>query len=495
MRLADLEARLPVKSVVHRRSEDVAISGIQYDSRQVKPGDLFCAVPGFHTDGHLYCREAEGRGAVAVLVERAEAVPDRLPGLVVGDVRKAMALTSDLFFGSPSRRLWMVGVTGTNGKTTVTHLIRAILEAEDIPCGLTGTVHTLVGPEVLKVVRTTPEAPDLQRLLRFMVDRGMAAAVMEVSSHALALARVDHVLYDVGVFTNLTQDHLDFHRDFEDYFQAKAKLFRNLGQGPEKGPRAAVINADDPYAERFSALCPVPVITYGLRDEAAIRGQSVQIGARGVQFVAVFPDGRRQPVNFTMTGRFNIQNALAAMAVGYVKGIEPVSMAEALARVPGVPGRFERIDLGQPFTVIVDYAHTPDGLENVLVTAREFALGRVVVVFGCGGDRDQGKRAMMGEVAGRLADLAVLTADNPRSEDPREIIGQIEQGLRRVAGHWAVELDRERAIRLAFSQAKAGDVVMILGKGHETYQIYRDGTIHFDDREVARQLLKELSKS
>lgn len=495
MRLADLEARLPVKSVVHPPSWGVEISGIQYDSREVKRGDLFCAVRGFRTDGHLYCREAEARGAAAVLVERAEAVPEGLPGLVVGDVRSAMALASDIFFGSPSGRLWMVGVTGTNGKTTVTHLIRAILEAEDIPCGLTGTVHTLVGPEVLKVVRTTPEAPDLQRLLRFMVDRGMRAAVMEVSSHALALSRVDHVQYDLGVFTNLTQDHLDFHRDFEDYFQAKAKLFRSLGQGAEKGPRAAVINADDPYAKRFTELCPVPVITYGLGETAAIRGQSLQIGARGVQFVAVFPDGRRQPVNFGMTGRFNIQNALAAMAVGFVRGIDPTAMAEALARVPGVPGRFERIDLGQPFTVIVDYAHTPDGLENVLTTAREFSFGRLAVVFGCGGDRDQGKRAMMGDVAGRLADLVVLTADNPRSEDPREIIGQIEEGLRAVGGHWAVELDRERAIRLAFNQAKPGDVVMIVGKGHETYQIYRDGTIHFDDREVARQLLKELSRS
>ena len=471
------------------------IRGIQYDSRQVQPGDLFCAVPGFRTDGHLYCQEAKHRGAVAVLVERSDAVPEGLSGVVVRDVRAAMAKVADVFFGSPSRRLWMVGVTGTNGKTTVTHLVRSILEAEDVPCGLTGTVHTLIGPEMFKVVRTTPEAPDLQRILRHMVDRGMQAAVMEVSSHALALKRVGGVQYDVAVFTNLTQDHLDFHKDFEDYYQAKAQLFRGLGHDIDKGPKAAVINHDDQYAARFAKESPVPVVTYGLSEGADIRGEHLKIGGSGVEFVAVFPDGRRQPVSFGMTGKFNVQNALAAMAVGYVRQIDPQTMAKALAQSPGVPGRFERIDLSQPFTVIVDYAHTPDGLENVLLTAREFALGRVMVVFGAGGDRDQGKRGLMGEVAGRYADWTMLTVDNPRSEDPREIIAQIEQGLHAVGGKWAVELDRERAIRHVLMDAKPGDVILIVGKGHETYQIYRDATIHFDDREVARQVLKELRKS
>ena len=342
------------------------IRGIQYDSRQVQPGDLFCAVPGFRTDGHLYCQEAKHRGAVAVLVERSDAVPEGLSGVVVRDVRAAMAKVADVFFGSPSRRLWMVGVTGTNGKTTVTHLVRSILEAEDVPCGLTGTVHTLIGPEMFKVVRTTPEAPDLQRILRHMVDRGMQAAVMEVSSHALALKRVGGVQYDVAVFTNLTQDHLDFHKDFEDYYQAKAQLFRGLGHDIDKGPKAAVINHDDQYAARFAKESPVPVVTYGLSEGADIRGEHLKIGGSGVEFVAVFPDGRRQPVSFGMTGKFNVQNALAAMAVGYVRQIDPQTMAKALAQSPGVPGRFERIDLSQPFTVIVDYAHTPDGLENVL---------------------------------------------------------------------------------------------------------------------------------
>ncbi|MDA8194813.1 MAG: UDP-N-acetylmuramoyl-L-alanyl-D-glutamate--2,6-diaminopimelate ligase [Thermaerobacter sp.] len=466
------------------------ITGIQYDSRQVEPGDLFCAIPGFHTDGHLFCEEAARRGARAFLVERAAAIPAGFGGVVVPDARQAMAEVASRFYGNPSRRLWTIGVTGTNGKTTVTHLIRAILEAHDIPCGLTGTLHTLIASESFKVTRTTPESPDLQRILRHMADRGMRTAVMEVSSHALVLARVDHVAYDVGLFTNLTQDHLDFHKDFEHYFNAKALLFERL-QDHGKGPVAAIINHDDPYAEAVRQRTRVAVLTYGLMDGADIRASSVQIGSQGVRFVAEFPGGRRQAVEFGMPGRFNVSNALAAIAVGYVRGLDPGSMAEALARYPGVPGRMERIDEGQAFTVVVDYAHSPDGLENALKTAREFAIGEIGVVFGAGGDRDRGKRALMGEVAGRLSDWAILTADNPRSEDPLDIIRQIEEGMRASGGHWHVELDRERAIRHAIARARPGDVLLIVGKGHETYQIYRDRTIYFDDREIARQNLRE----
>lgn len=473
----------------------VEITGIQHDSRQVEPGNLFCAIPGFRTDGHLYCPEAKTRGASAFLVERADAIPPGASGIVVDNARVALAKAADVYYGHPSGRLWMVGVTGTNGKTTTTHLVRAVLEGNDVPCGLTGTLHTLVGPETLKVVRTTPEAPDLQRILRHMADRGMRAAVMEVSSHALALSRVDHVDYDVAVFTNLTQDHLDFHKDFESYFRAKALLFERLGDGPEKGPRAALINGDDPHAERLIALTRVPILTYGMGEDCDIRATHVQMTSRGVQFRVRFPSGVQQAVTFGMPGRFNVMNAVAAMGVGYIYGLKPDRMAATLTRYPGVPGRYERIDEGQSFTVIVDYAHTPDGLENALVTAREFTLGKIGVVFGAGGDRDRGKRSLMGEMAGKHADWTVLTADNPRSEDPLEIIHQIEQGMRRVAGHWQVELDRERAIKLALSQAQPGDVVLIVGKGHETYQIYRDGTIHFDDREVARQMLRELKRT
>ena len=473
----------------------VAVTGIQHDSRQVEKGDLFCAIPGFRTDGHLYCSEALSRGAAAFLVEREEALPHGAAGIVVDNARLALAVCADVFYGHPSGRLWMVGVTGTNGKTTTTHLVRAVLEGSDVPCGLTGTLHTLIGAETFRVIRTTPEAPDLQRILRHMADRGMRAAVMEVSSHALALARVNGVDYDVGVFTNLTQDHLDFHKDFESYFRAKALLFERLGDGPKKGPRAAILNADDPYVERLKAVTPVPILTYGLNAGADIRAGQLQITSRGVQFLATFPSGVQQPVSFGMPGRFNVLNALAAMAVGHVYGLAPDTMAEALARYQGVPGRFERIDEGQPYSVIVDYAHTPDGLANALSTAREFAIGKIGVVFGAGGDRDRGKRPLMGEVAGKFSDWTVLTADNPRSEDPVDIIHEIEAGIQAVGGRWQVELDRERAIKLALSQAQPGDVVLIVGKGHETYQIYRDGTIHFDDREVARQVLRELKRT
>ncbi len=473
----------------------VRITGIQHDSRQVSSGDLFCAIPGFRTDGHLYCPEAKARGAAAFLVEKEDAIPAGSSGIVVDNARLALAHVADVFYGHPSGRLWMVGVTGTNGKTTTTHLVRAVMEGSDVACGLTGTLHTLIGTETFKVVRTTPEAPDLQRILRHMADRGMKAAVMEVSSHALALSRVDHVDYDVAVFTNLTQDHLDFHKDFESYFRAKALLFERLGQGAKKGPQAAVINGDDPYAGRLRDLTSVPVMTYGLGAGNDLRATQVRVTSRGVQFLAHFPNGVQQPVEFGMPGGFNVLNALAAMGVGYIYGLTPEKMAEALARYGGVPGRFERIDEGQSFSVIVDYAHTPDGLENALNTAREFAMGKIGVVFGAGGDRDRGKRPLMGEVAGRFADWAVLTADNPRSEDPLDIIHEIEEGLGRVNGKWQVELDRERAIKIALTQAQPGDVVLIVGKGHETYQIYRDGTIHFDDREVARQVLRELKRS
>lgn len=490
MKLEDLVAGLDARVV----SQGIDVTGIQYDSRQVQPGDLFCAIPGFRTDGHLFCEEAARRGAIAFLVEREDAIPKGYGGVVVGEARPAMAYVANKFYGAPSQNLWTIGVTGTNGKTTVTHLIRAILEANDVVCGLTGTLHTLIASERFKVTRTTPESPDLQRILRHMVDRGMQAAVMEVSSHALVLARVDYVSYDVGVFTNLTQDHLDFHKDFDHYFNAKAILFERLADYG-KGPAVAIINFDDPYAGAIRDRVQVPVMTFGMGEGADVRATSVQIGSQGVRFVAEFPSRQRQAVEFGMPGRFNVLNALAAMAVGYSKGIAPSAMAEALARYPGVPGRMERIDEGQAFSVVVDYAHSPDGLEKALTTAREFAIGDIGVVFGAGGDRDQAKRGMMGEVAGRYADWTILTADNPRSEDPRDIIRQIEQGLMAVGGHWQVELDRARAIRQALLRARPGDVILIVGKGHETYQIYRDGTIHFDDREVARNVLREIQRA
>jgi UDP-N-acetylmuramoyl-L-alanyl-D-glutamate--2,6-diaminopimelate ligase len=471
---------------------EAEVLGITHDSRRARAGDLFCAIPGFRTDGHRYIEDARRRGAVACLVERWDTVPPGMPGLLVLQSRAATARAAAVFFGHPSRLLWMVGVTGTNGKTTTTHLIRHILEqGGHIPTGLMGTVHTLMGPNEWHEDRTTPEAPDLQATLRQMVDYGMQAVAMEVSSHSLSLHRVDDVAYDVGVFTNLTQDHLDFHRDFEDYFSAKAQLFERLGQGPEKGPRAAVLNADDDWAGRLVGLTPAPIVTYGLRHPADVRAEQVQLGRDGARFVAVMPDGERATVYLTLSGRYNVSNALAAMAVGYLRGVPAERMAEVLAHQPGVPGRFERIDCGQPFSVVVDYAHSPDGLENILRAIREFIHGRVILVFGAGGDRDQAKRPLMGAVAGRLADLTVSTTDNPRSEDAAAIADQFEAGIRSARGRFVRELDRSRAIRLALDEARPDDLVLVAGKGHEDYQIYRDRIEHFDDREEVRKALAE----
>jgi UDP-N-acetylmuramoyl-L-alanyl-D-glutamate--2,6-diaminopimelate ligase len=471
---------------------DADIVGITYDSRRARNGDLFCAIPGFRTDGHRYVEDARRRGAVACLVEHWDAVPAGMPAMAVRQARAATARVAAVFFGHPSHQLWMVGVTGTNGKTTTTHLIRTILEqALGMPTGLMGTVHTLMGSNEWHEDRTTPEAPDLQATLRQMADFGMQAVAMEVSSHSLSLHRVDDVAYDVGVFTNLTQDHLDFHHDFEDYFGAKAQLFERLGAGPAKGPRAAILNADDAWAGRLVGLTRVPIISYGHAHPADVRAEAVRLGRDGAHFTAVLPNGDRAAVHLTLSGRFNVSNALAAMAVGYLRGLSAESMAGALATQPGVPGRFEAIHCGQPYGVVVDYAHTPDGLENMLTAIREFVRGRVILVFGAGGDRDQAKRSLMGAVAGRLTDLTVSTVDNPRSEDPEAIATQFEAGIAQVGGRFIREMDRRRAIGLALDEARPDDLVLIAGKGHENYQIYRDHTEHFDDREEARAALAE----
>ncbi len=489
MKLSELAAGVGIQA---HGSVDAEVLGITYDSRRTRAGDLFCAIPGFRTDGHRYVEDARRRGAVACLVERADAVPAGMPYLQVPSARVSTARVAAHFFGCPSRNLWMVGVTGTNGKTTTTHLIRTILEqAASLPTGLMGTVHTVMGSNEWHEDRTTPEAPDLQATLRQMADFGMRAVAMEVSSHALALHRVDQVHYDVGVFTNLTQDHLDFHRDFEDYFSAKAQLFERLGEGPAKGPRAAILNADDAWAGRLVGYTRMPILTYGIAQRADVRAVDVRIDRFGADFTVILPDGSETPVHLRLSGRYNVSNALAALAVGHLQNLSGPAMAAALAQQAGVAGRFELIDCGQPFGVVVDYAHTPDGMENVLKAIREFARGRVILVFGAGGDRDQGKRPQMGEVAGRLTDLFVVTTDNPRGEDPADIAGQVEEGVRAVGGQYVREMDRRLAIRHAFSAARPDDLVLIAGKGHENYQIYRDHTEYFDDREEARAALRE----
>ncbi|MDI3297708.1 MAG: UDP-N-acetylmuramoyl-L-alanyl-D-glutamate--2,6-diaminopimelate ligase [Bacillota bacterium] len=491
MRLSEALALCEVRELLGDPATEV--TGVAYDSRRVRPGDLFVAVPGFRTNGHLYVDEAVARGAAAVLAERPVAAGAR-PVALVPDTRRALPWVAAQFYGHPSKRLQVVGVTGTNGKTTTTFLIHGILSRR-LPAGLVGTVTNVVGGRRLPVEHTTPEAPDLQRMLRAMCEAGDRAVAMEVSSHALSLHRVDTVEFDVGVFTNLTQDHLDFHGDLEHYLEAKALLFRSLGRsywGPLKqGPKGAVLNADDPASRQVASVTQVPVIRYGLTGAADLKGEVLAMESGSTRVALGGPLGRGELL-LPLPGRFNVYNALAALGATLLLGVPLEEGVEALAQAPAVPGRFERIDGPQPFTVVVDYAHTPDGLENVLKTARELTRGRVIVVFGAGGDRDRGKRPRMGAVAARWADLVVLTSDNPRSEEPEAILDDIEQGLAGTGATYVRRADRRQAIREAIAAAAPGDLVLIAGKGHETYQIFRDRTVHFDDREEARAALADL---
>ncbi|MCL6635826.1 MAG: UDP-N-acetylmuramoyl-L-alanyl-D-glutamate--2,6-diaminopimelate ligase [Peptococcaceae bacterium] len=473
---------------------DVRVAGIAYDSRRVKPGYVFVAIEGFQADGHDFVSEAVAKGAAAVVLKR----PLRLaPGIAwarVDDTRLALALLAGRFYGAPSRKLKLVGVTGTNGKTTTTNLIAAILESAGNKTGLIGTIHNRIGGRVLPVGHTTPESLDLQFLLAQMVDEGVQAAVMEVSSHALALHRVAGCDFDVAVFTNLTQDHLDFHRDMEDYLAAKCGLFSGVPcHDPKTGKKYAVINIDDPAAERFlDASGGRAVLTYAVGRPADVRGADISVTGRGVSFTALSRWGDCR-LNLKLTGLFNVYNALAAFAAGIALGVPVDAVKAALEKVPGVPGRFELIDRGQDFALVVDYAHTPDGLENILKTARQIAGGKLVTVFGCGGDRDRTKRPRMGAIAARYSDYTIITSDNPRTEDPLAIIAEIETGLKAVAGRekYAIEPDRRRAIRMAVQNAGAGDVVVIAGKGHEDYQIIGTEKFPFDDRLEAARALEE----
>lgn len=485
--LAQIAAATPVTAA--GGNLEIPINGIYYDSRQVRPGGLFVAIPGLRTDGHLFLEDAVRRGAAAVVVERRDTVPGGVAWLLVPHSRRALGDLAAAFYDYPASAMRLFGVTGTNGKTTTTHLISAVLEAAGTPTGLIGTVGIRLADTWMPAARTTPEASDLQELLAAMRQRGLKAAVMEVSSHALELERVRGCAFDVGVFTNLTQDHLDFHSDMQSYLAAKAKLFRLLA--PERpGKQYAVLNADDPASKELARVTRVPVFTYGVKKEADVRAENVSLAATGASIELCWPAGRTR-LELKLTGLFNVYNVLAAWTVGWQEGLAPELVASALAQVAGVPGRFERVEAGQNFTVIVDYAHTPDGLANVLQAARSLTKGRLIVVFGCGGDRDRGKRPQMGAIAARYSDLALITSDNPRSEDPERIIDDILVGFLAVRqDRYLVEPDRYKAIALALEEARPEDLVLIAGKGHETYQILADRVIPFDDRQVAREILE-----
>ena len=443
------------------RRAPVEIRDLSYDARTAGPGALFFCVPGSRADGHDFAPEAVANGAVALVVERPLGVD--VPQLVVPDARRAMGAAADEFFGRPSEKLQIAGVTGTNGKTTTAFLLYAILAAAGRRPGLLGTIESRVGGERRPAIRTTPEAIDLQRAFREMFDAGDRSCAMEATSHGSELGRLDRVRFSVLVFTNLSQDHLDFHGTMERYFEAKRRLFT------EERPRAA-INVGNEWGRRLAADRP-DALTFGFDGEAEVGHQAL--------------DG----IDLKLRGRFNAENALGALAASRLLGIDDDAIVRGLESVRGVPGRFESVSEGQPFEVIVDYAHKPEALESILRTARDMTSGRLICVFGCGGDRDRGKRPIMGGIASELADLAIVTSDNPRSEEPRAIIDEILRGVDREV---EVEPDRAAAIARALSEAEEGDVVVIAGKGHEQGQEFADRTIPFDDREVARDLLRRL---
>jgi UDP-N-acetylmuramoyl-L-alanyl-D-glutamate--2,6-diaminopimelate ligase len=466
-----------------------AVTGIAYDSRQVSAGGVFVALRGQKTDGLAFARAAIARGAIAVIAEAPAPADCRVPWIQIADARLALAALSASYFGRPSEKLQLVGITGTNGKTTTSYVVQSIFESADIRSGRIGTVGYRVGNREFEAARTTPEAPELHRMLRDMVAQGCGACVMEVSSHALALRRADHLRFAAGIFTNLTRDHLDFHRDMEDYFTAKRRLFELL---PRDG--VGVVNLDDPRGRALSAV-PARTVTYAIDAAADVRPGPLTFTLDGLSFEVQTPRGTLQ-IKSALVGRPNAYNILAAVATAIALDIPATAIEQGVAALAHVPGRFQVVsDSVDDVRVVVDYAHTDDALKNLLETARPLAVGRVITLFGCGGDRDRTKRPLMGAVAARLSDLVILTSDNPRSENPDQIIDEIKRGIVMPAErsaqstpHLAIA-DRRQAIERAVQEARAGDLVLIAGKGHEKYQEVGDKVLPFDDVEVARAAL------
>jgi UDP-N-acetylmuramoyl-L-alanyl-D-glutamate--2,6-diaminopimelate ligase len=483
---------------VQHRGDDPEILGLDYDSRRVRVGWLFVAMRGDTSDGNRFIDAAIGNGAVAVVSDSGSERPrPEIGWAVVPHGRKALAALSANFYQRPAEQLKLVGVTGTNGKTTTTFLIESILSHSGKPSALIGTIEYHVGGRVLAAPHTTPESLELNRIFAQAHATGATDAVMEVSSHALEQGRVWGIRYDVAVFTNLTRDHLDYHKDMETYFAAKSLLFQGSGARP---PRVAVINADDSYGRlliKTSHGTSEEVISYGI-EKGDFRASNIDLQPSRTRFDLVTPTGTVM-LESRLIGRINVYNLLAAAAASWARGCSLEQIAKAVSRFNQVPGRFERVDCGQPFTVVVDYAHTDDALRNLTVIARDFVSrsgqsGRVITVFGCGGDRDRTKRPLMGEAAGGGSDFVVVTSDNPRSEDPQAIIQDILPGLNRSGNQrYAVEPDRQKAIGIALGEARPGDMVLIAGKGHEKTQTTREGVFPFDDVQVARKQLEQMA--
>ena len=482
IKLQDLITELEI----NKQSGDLntEIAGIAYDSREVKSGYLFVAISGFETDGHQYISEAIANGAEAVIVEK-EVTELNLPTIEVDNSRTALAQVSAKFYDYPAQDLTVIGVTGTNGKTTTTYLIEGILNNLGLETGLVGTIKNKVGPKEQSASRTTPESLDLQQMFSEMIADGVTHVVMEASSHALALDRVLGVDFDRKVFTNLSRDHLDFHKNFEDYLAAKLKLFTS-------NDKPSIINVDDARADKICSQIAGEIITYGIENPADLEAENINVTAKGVHYDLLTAVDNLE-IDLNLTGRFNVYNSLAAIATVASLDFALSDIKDGLEKISGVPGRFELIDQRQDYGVIVDYAHTPDGMENVLHTAHECSTGDVIVVFGCGGDRDRKKSSMMGQLGVNEADFAVVTSDNPRSENPADIIAEIEAGIKELdrdaSSEYMIIEDRGEAITAAVNRAQAGDVVLIIGKGHETYQDFGDRVIDFDDRKQAKEAI------
>ena len=452
------------------------INGVHYNSSKISQGGLFVAIVGYKTDGHKYIKDAVTRGASAVVCTTFDDDTDVLQ-IRVRDSRVAEAQISSNFFGNPSSKFKLIGITGTNGKTTVTYLVKQILDSMGKKTGLIGTNQNMIGDTVYETGRTTPDSFELQNLFDKMAKSNLDYVIMEVSSHALELSRVYGCEYEVGAFTNLTQDHLDFHITMDNYALAKAKLF--------KQSKYAVINTDDSYGKAMAENCPCECLGYGAKDSASLKAENITLKQDGVGFTL-------GDINFNVgiPGEFSVYNALCAIGICKSLGFGLEDIASSLASATGVKGRAEVVDIGKrDYTVMIDYAHTPDGVENILKTARGFAKGRVVALFGCGGDRDVTKRPIMGRVAGELADFCIITSDNPRSEDPMSIIKMVEEGIKETPTPYVVIENRYDAIKYALENALSGDVIILAGKGHETYQVIDTGTIHFDEREVIQEVL------
>jgi len=468
------------------------IKDIQHDSRKVSEGSLFVCMEGAHFDGHNFISQAKESGAVAILTTHRDiTLPEGVAALVVSDMLSALAVIVPYFYDYPAKQMRVVGVTGTNGKTTTTYLLRAIFMQAGYKVGLIGTIQIMIGDEVFPIHNTTPNVIDLQHILAEMRDKQVDFVVMEVSSHALAENRVSGIEFDTAIFTNLTQDHLDYHKTMENYKQTKAKLFDIVSRSGSKQNKTAVINLDDAASLEMLNHTSCEKITYSIEAESKLRAVDVEIAASGTKF-KVRGDFGELNLNLHITGIFNVYNVLAATGAALAEKISAADIKVALENFRSVPGRFEKIFADVPYTVIVDYAHTPDGVKNVLQTARQIATKKIITVFGCGGDRDNSKRPIMGRLAAELSDVVIATSDNPRTEDPEKILQEVEVGVEEKIGNKLHEkiVDRRQAIFRAVELAEAGDIILILGKGHENYQILKDKTIHFDDREVAQEAIK-----